>query len=1391
MTGKIFQSFLKIFSFFHHDLKTFAIFQVIGNAGTSFAVTYTKFSNVSNKTEPMKQTLLFVITALVLNLPHQLFAVSLELRRMGDEISDTVMVGDEFGVELWVDSQNDKISGAAVFISFDPSHFEIIENYAEYSNNSKPFIPGNFLSNGEIFRNYLLDESDPAASIPGTQLDYSIVRASDKGSGPLATFTLRAISPTINSEIKIDETGSRETRFFLPNGNQEYFRYIKPLALQVQGISLNNFPDRVVLQRSETYDIKLVPHFFDPIFPIEEIEWTLSTSDEIKTKIDLENFSLNIIAPQEKSLWQRLIITAKNPADQYTSDTLDVFVNNPPVFEAVQKIKLKEDHNYELDLESIVSDIDTDWKRLEWTSESGSNLNVKFDVNENKATISPEKNWNGIDQISLIATDNFSFSDSLQLEIQVESINDSPFLLFAPNIRLTSGRQDQTIRIEDLIADIEDDYDELILTWAGENNVQLAVEEGSLTIRSETEWYGTEEISLRVEDKDGNYSNGPLTVTVSPSMPPETVDAPSRIFITAGNEQIISLDNWVTDPDDEDKTLIWQVTGNESVNFQINSQHMGLIDSPKEFVGMETLNFQIRDVTGEILVFTVDIYSLPPNGTPLFTLIPELNVPQNGVNTSINLNEYIFDIDDNQSDLSFTVSDHDMVNLRVDPQSHVLIVEASKNAEIETINFQLQVSDPAGNIASQNIVIHVVDTNQNDENNFSLVTIDTLNISKNEIYTLNLEKYIIESSTIVPVNWRVETIQGINTKLVDNILTISSTESFLGQELINIYASRKDEIEQKLQIHLIENPTQVDPTSPILLSPIDLSLSSGIIDSSIFINDLLGDFETNDFTWKITGGNQIQAVISHDNDQIIISTSVDAPNGDQLLLSGKMNDRIMVEVILNINVVPNKNNFLGKSHYSPVVFSDQKEIRIPLEHIVLETDFFIDQINWELFENGNISVIYDSVQTELVFSNRIPWDNNQEFEVKGTVPDGSFTTTTISPEVYDIDSSQGLFDEDFSIIIVPNAFQPEFVDIFVVNQKESLQSPRLRVNHKDWSDIPLQEINKDIWHGTHAVKHGLEGQIQFVASTIGNAQLYQSKYTFELGSILNGRGKLIKNENLSIDINPGAFSSDAVVALLPDDFRETNPGLTLVSPIYNIYSPQKYISNGSRLRMKIPPGTDNDIGLYQYINNKWQWLPSSKIDHTLETELVSLGRFALFSDTTKPKIIQNGNFNWIFEDIGSGLSTLQFFHGDTPLNPAAYDWNGQDFSLYPWLLPEHIKYLQIHVTDNAQNMSILNIQIEANNLPSATMLNQNFPNPFNPSTTIPISISQRIKVRLDIFNTTGQKIRSLVNHVMEPGNYEILWDSRDNLGNSVSSGIYLYQLILPNHTLIKKMTLLR
>ena len=85
----------------------------------------------------------------------------------------------------------------------------------------------------------------------------------------------------------------------------------------------------------------------------------------------------------------------------------------------------------------------------------------------------------------------------------------------------------------------------------------------------------------------------------------------------------------------------------------------------------------------------------------------------------------------------------------------------------------------------------------------------------------------------------------------------------------------------------------------------------------------------------------------------------------------------------------------------------------------------------------------------------------------------------------------------------------------------------------------------------------------------------------------------------------------------------------------------------------------------------------------------------------------------------------------------------------------------------------------------------NYPNPFNPMTNIEFSLHERTFVTITIYDLVGNTIKTLVNDLMEPGFKTIKWDSRDNYGSFVSSGIYFYSLQAGYKNQTKKMILLR
>jgi len=111
------------------------------------------------------------------------------------------------------------------------------------------------------------------------------------------------------------------------------------------------------------------------------------------------------------------------------------------------------------------------------------------------------------------------------------------------------------------------------------------------------------------------------------------------------------------------------------------------------------------------------------------------------------------------------------------------------------------------------------------------------------------------------------------------------------------------------------------------------------------------------------------------------------------------------------------------------------------------------------------------------------------------------------------------------------------------------------------------------------------------------------------------------------------------------------------------------------------------------------------------------------------------------------------------------------------------------VSDNAE---------AAAQIPEQFSLKQNYPNPFNPTTEIKLALPENGHVTLSIFNVVGQKIRTLIDRQKEAGYHSVIWDGKDEFGNEVASGIYVYRIYVhPDKAdgkpfeSFKKMTLLR
>jgi len=94
-------------------------------------------------------------------------------------------------------------------------------------------------------------------------------------------------------------------------------------------------------------------------------------------------------------------------------------------------------------------------------------------------------------------------------------------------------------------------------------------------------------------------------------------------------------------------------------------------------------------------------------------------------------------------------------------------------------------------------------------------------------------------------------------------------------------------------------------------------------------------------------------------------------------------------------------------------------------------------------------------------------------------------------------------------------------------------------------------------------------------------------------------------------------------------------------------------------------------------------------------------------------------------------------------------------------------------------------------LPTEFAMTQNFPNPFNPTTTISYSLPKSSPVTLMVYDLLGTPVRTLVNKSMDAGTYSVTWDATNDLGQQMPSGNYIFKIVAGSFSQTRKMTLMK
>jgi hypothetical protein len=157
---------------------------------------------------------------------------------------------------------------------------------------------------------------------------------------------------------------------------------------------------------------------------------------------------------------------------------------------------------------------------------------------------------------------------------------------------------------------------------------------------------------------------------------------------------------------------------------------------------------------------------------------------------------------------------------------------------------------------------------------------------------------------------------------------------------------------------------------------------------------------------------------------------------------------------------------------------------------------------------------------------------------------------------------------------------------------------------------------------------------------------------------------------------------------------------------------------------------------------------------------------------------------YILENQGQNLE-FEFSYGNRSVNKL--------FKEYSIVEPEISKIEKGSIQiDNSRDCYYVSFKGNQNDTPAPVEIEiTNFPNPFNPETTLFFSLSTEQEIELTVYNLKGQKVKQLAKGQFPSGKNSVVWNGTDDNGKQVGSGLYFYKLKTSEKTVSKKMLLLK
>jgi len=821
--------------------------------------------------------------------------------------------------------------------------------------------------------------------------------------------------------------------------------------------------------------------FDDP--NLEGIQWDFRNATNIKVGLATKGF----VTFSSRGGWagtEEIIIIATDSDGNVAEAPIKVTATADPSVSNLPDVTSTIDGSIskpQLVLDDYVFDRDNNPDELLWSFSGNHNIEVSIDNATREVTFRSD-GWTGAEEITFTATDPDSQSGSDTLTVRLISAENGLVVLDIPDISFSEWDAPPTLNLNEYVIDLDGSPGEIIWTYKGNDKIFISIDPNNIATFSSDEM-AEELITFTATDADVNRASDQMTATYIANQPPEIAPLPEQVLQGGTPSKIFNLDDFVSDDNTPKDEIKWSVSGydEEHLIVVIEVSRNVLVIPAKDWYGTEVATFTASDAQGNEASKRCLI---KVTATPVVTLSGEIKVAEGETDTSLNLDEYVEDVDTPKEQISWEAKTPDETKplpliITVDSVSRKVVIYASTGSEGDyAVTFTA--TDPDGNKGEGAINVKVTKDSEGKKSPVVEDIPDIILSAGKPSAVINLNDYVYDTDTpLEKITWTASGNRKVDVDINNgNEATLTFQEGFAGTEKITFTATDTDDnsasddvtvtVQKSLPPSLKQLPEMVDGRWKI---------ADGEWASELNLDDYVEDEDTplDKLDWQASDYNQkcmvvkisprhkvtITAVKDWHGVEEITFTVTD-PDGNQASASAQVKFTAPPEVSL------------------PPVLSlaeGEKNTSLNLDDHVTDADTPLSELNWQVRPGSEkIEVQIDKSHNVTISA---PEGSGGEYNVNfiATDPDGNSGSKTVVVKVTSETDSEA---PTFTIAVLPNPIQPNYIAITVYSSEELNAPPILTV---DETEVALTEVGTNTWRGTHILP--VETKSKGIISVLG------------------------------------------------------------------------------------------------------------------------------------------------------------------------------------------------------------------------------------------------------------------------------------------------------------------